>query len=877
MSPAEIRAISGVQPIDYEAAARLSPHEVAAALRSDAETGLSRAEAAARLATYGPNTLGPADRSRWLEILLRQLRSVLILLLLAATLLSVLVGEWLNAAAIGLSVLISVGFGFVNELGSDRTVSALRKLTALTAEAVRDGQHDEIPAETIVPGDLIVVAEGRLVPADARVIVSRGLVVNEAILTGESVPVEKHAERADGSGADVLLSAGTTATAGSALALVFATGEATALGDIARATARPARQTTPLEARLERLGNRLVAAFLVICLGVAIGGIAAGRHPQTMVELAVSLAIGAVPEGLPAVATAALAVAVRRLAGLEVLVRRLDAVETLGSTTVIVSDKTGTLTENRIAVRSVLLPDGHEVPVRVTLPQAGAVRTTIESDIPRDRAAVMEILLMGALCNDAVVEHDAERGWHAHGDPLEGALMLAALGAGWDALTLEERYPRTETIAFTSAQRIMETVHANGSAQLVALKGALERVAERTGGLPPALRDAVEQRAMAGYRVIAVGAEGTEQPGLLGAVVLEDPLRADARVAVAEAAATGARLILATGDHLETATTVAREIGLLSTGARAVLAGQRNDSPLEQLAVVARATHAQKASLVSELRARGAVVAMLGDGVNDAPAMRAADVAVAIGEDATDVAIEAAHVVITDGRLASLVAGIRAGRQAARGLRQAIVYLLTASFATIVFIAVAMTLNADLPLAPLQILWLNLVVHLFPALALATGHDRGSPESAHPTTELVAGQTWIEIGVRTVAAAAGALVLYAIACAADEPLATRQAVAFAGLGAGLVGESLLVGIRVPREQGARLRRLDIWLALALSLGLLALGLSVPGLQSLLSLDALGVGWLLGIGVGTLIALNLGQVGVFLARQLLVHGDDDAFA
>jgi Ca2+-transporting ATPase len=794
---------------------------------------------------------------------------VLILLLIAATTISALLGEWINAAAIGVTVVVSAGFGFLSEYRSERTIAALRSLTALRAEVVRGGQHDDIPASDVVPGDLLVVSEGDSVPADARIAVSRGLIVNEAIITGESVPAEKQSDSAGivGATSPALIFAGTTIHAGSARAVVICTGRATVLGEIATGAEPGHRRATPMEARLERLGTRLVVVFIATCVAVIVAGIGAGRETTTMVEMGVSLAIGAVPEGLPAVATAALAVAVRRLARLTVLVRRLDAVETLGSTTLIVSDKTGTLTENRIAVRTVLLPDGRAVPITISQPDVAGVTTTIDAE-GSDIAAVREVLLAGALCNDATLQYDEDLGWRVHGDPLEGALLLAAMGIGLDSVVVEANYPRVETIAFTAARRMMETVHRGPDGEVLAMKGGFEQVAERAGNPAPSLRAQVEAHGLAGYRILAIAMARRPEPlRLIGAVVLEDPIRADAREAVEACRQAGVRLVLATGDHLDTAATVARDVGLLDDGGRAVTADRLGEAGLGRVAVIARATHSQKEEIVDAYQAQGEVVAMLGDGVNDAPALRSADVGVAVGSGATDVAVEAAHVAIADGRLLSLVAGIKEGRQAARGLRQAIVYLLTASFATIVFIAASMPLDNSLPLAPLQILWLNIVVHVFPALALATGRDADDPMT-QPTTALVAGHTWAEISVRASTAAAGTWALLVFAISRDESLEVRQTLAFVGLAAMLVGQVFLIGVRHPRDQGKRLRRPGVWAAVFTSAALMIVALVVPGLTAVLDTTGLSLEWWITISVVAAITLNVAQIATVLLRRFL---------
>ena len=418
-------------------------------------------------------------------------------------------------------------------------------------------------------------------PADARVIEARGLAVNESILTGEPESALKSPApdgESDTGAFPTVVYAGTTVAAGSGLAIAFATGPRTALGNIFTAMKTAGRPSTPLEVRLDQLGNRLLVIFLTLCLLVSLIGILQGRDTRLMVELAVSLAIAAVPEGLPAVATATLAVAVRRLAARHVLVRRLDAVETLGSTTVIVTDKTGTLTENRMVVSAVLLPNGREFRTRVEDTDPRRMTLTVQrldgsSPEPSESAAVEYALIVGALCNDAVVEFDDRQGWHAHGDPSEAAIAVAAAALGFSTQRLAGEYPRSATEAFTSDRRLMTTTHHTVSGQTItAIKGAYEQVSEVAGNDSSQLAAKVHAYTDGGFRVFTI-AEGVSGGALriVGAVVLEDPLRVDAAAAVAASRAAGLRLMLVTGDHINTARTVGRETGILHGGLVAIL------------------------------------------------------------------------------------------------------------------------------------------------------------------------------------------------------------------------------------------------------------------------------------------------------------------
>jgi Ca2+-transporting ATPase len=847
------------------------PRQAAVRLGADAEHGLTQAEASARLARAGRNEPVQPSRPRWPRILLRQFAGKLLLLLIVATGVSLLLGEWLNAGAIGVTVLISALFGFLNEYRSERAIAALHDLTARRAEVVRDGQREEILAAELVPGDLIVLDDGDIISADARVVTAHGLLVNESVLTGEPEAVAKAALVGDEAAATpaTALFAGTTVVAGSGAALVVATGARTRLGSIAAAMQRTGRQMTPLERRLAGLGDRLIYAFLIACALLVVLGLIQGRPPTLVVQIAVALAIGAVPEGLPAVATTTLAIAVRRLARRGVLVRQLDAVEALGSTTVIVTDKTGTLTENRMTLRRVILADGRGFTISDGDGSPGRLHAEILTEsngppAPEDAVAVQHVLRIAALCNDAVVEWDEEHGWHVHGDPTEGAIAMAAAGLGLDGQTLHETYPRLATEPFTTATRMMRTTHGtpNGGS-LTAVKGAYERVAALDTSRHPLLEQAAHTLGDDGFRVLAVAAgRNGGAVRVLGAVVLEDPLRRDAAAAVAACRAAGVRLILATGDQLATARTIGRQTGLLD-GGRAVLASDLEDlTRLDGVAVVARASHGQKEALVKALQSRGEIVAMTGDGVNDATAMIAADVGVAVGPGATDVAVEAADIVLTDGRLMSLVGGIREGRQIAFSLREAIMYLLTASLSMIAFFALSMALSRPPALSPIQILWLNIVVHIFPALALAITSEP-SPAAGRPTAALLPNDTWFEVVWRALSVALTGVAALLLDERFGSGTGNPQTIAFMTMAAALVGQVFLVGVRSPRQQPARLLRAALWGAVVVSAIVTLLSIYLPGLQDAIDLQPPSVrDWLIVLGC-VFVGWNVNQAGAAL--------------
>lgn len=847
----------------------IPPGEVLSSLATDATLGLTSEEAARRLQAHGPNEPAPIPVPSWPKVLARQFSSKLMWILALATLASLALQEWLNAGAIGVTVLISSAFGFMNEWRSERAIHALAKLTARRAEVIRDGQHIEIAAREVVPGDISVVRDGDVIAADGRVIESRGLIVNESILTGEPEAVAKSVdlEERESATLSTRVFAGTTVVGGSGSFAVTATGAQTELGTIFGTVQAGSRESTPLEARLEILGNRLLVVFAIACGVLIIMGIAQGRDPKAVVELAVSLAIGAVPEGLPAVATAALAIAVGRLAKRDVLVRQLSAVETLGSTTFIVTDKTGTLTENRMVVRSVLLPSGKEVPVTVEEEAPGTLRTVIAGD----PSLPAQILMTAALSSDARVEYDPEKGWNTFGDPSETAIIRAAIGVGDEWSELVASAPRIATQPFSTSTRMMTTTHAGATGEFTAAKGAFEQIAKWTGEELPQLHAEVAALGEAGFRVLAVAREAEGQRNVLGALVLEDPIRAEAADAVAACRAAGITLMLVSGDQIGTASTIARSAGILDDGHRISLGNDLDFEDLNGVTVVARASHHQKEAIVTALQSRGAIVAMTGDGVNDAAALRASHVGVAVGPAATDVAIEAADIYLTRGSLLSLAEGITEGRQVAKSLREAIIYLLSASFAMIVLIGAGLLVSEIVPLRPLQVLWMNLVVHIFPALALATSRDP-VPVSTTPTTALFSRGAWTEVAVRASVAGLTGVAIVAVAEAAEWPDSRIQALVYLAVAAALIGQCFLIGVRSPLAQGPRLRRTELWSAAGLSVVLLLGGAYLPGLNGALELESPGAGDI-GIAAGVvLVSLNVSQI---LVRFLVRDGDADS--
>lgn len=727
----------------------ISLGEVATALATDPIRGLSRTEAAIRLARDGPNVLRAAPGPSLLALLADQFRSLVVWLLIVGAVVSLALGEWIDGGAILTIVVLNAVIGFFQEYRAERAVAALARLTAPRARVMRDGHSEVVAANEVVRGDLIVLDAGDLVAADARLVESSLLRVNEAPLTGESEPVEKsdqllplEAALADRRNQVFL---GTSISHGSGRALVVATGMSTEVGHIAGLLASAASDQTPLQKRLDVVGRQLLWSCLAVVGLVSALGWLRGTAPLELFIGAVSLAVAAVPEGLPAVVTVALALGVQRMARRKALMRRLPSVETLGSTQVICTDKTGTLTVGQMTVRRLLTADAL---FRVTgegYGAAGQIRGDDERDTqqqPRD------LLWAAAACNDAEITPQGES-FRTAGDTTEVALLVAAVKQGIRREDVETAEPRVRTLPFDSDRKRMSVVRTRRGEHVAYVKGAPEGVLERCSQVQTRrgvvsldaetrtrLEQAIGQLAAEALRVLAI-AERTitdDSPGdietsltLLGFAGLQDPPRAEARDAVARCRRAGIRTVMITGDHPATARAIAAELGILGTDDE-VLVGTEIEalSPdalrerVARVAVYARVTAEQKLRIVRAWKAQGAVVAMTGDGVNDAPALREASIGIAMGISGTEVAKEASDMVIADDNFASIVAAVEEGRGIFDNVSKTLSYLLAGNLGELTLMLTAGLAGLPVPLLPVQLLWINLVTDGLPALALAT-------------------------------------------------------------------------------------------------------------------------------------------------------------
>ena len=730
----------------------LSHVEVLAYLHTS-EQGLRQHQVQERLERYGPNRLPTAaGRSAWLRFI-SQFHNVLIYILLLAGAVTLMLGHWIDAGVILGVVIVNALIGFIQEGKAEQAMEAVRRMLSPSATVLRDGHLRTLPADTLVPGDIVQVMAGDRVPADLRLLEIHDLHVDEAALTGESLAVEK-ATAPVMAGATLgdracMAYSGTLVTRGQGRGVVVATGAATEIGRISGLLSGVETLKTPLLEQIDRFGRWLSLIILAIAGMTFIVGVWGHGEPASgMFLAAVALVVAAIPEGLPAIITITLALGVQRMAGRNVIIRRLTAVETLGAVTVICSDKTGTLTRNEMMVQAVRTPvESYRVTGNGYEPHGGFEVGTGAVDVA-GRDDLSELLLAALLCNDATLEFSAGQ-WTWQGDPMEVALLTAAHKAGLQQQEVAMRHPRLDVLPFDASHRLMATLNKEQHGKVkIYVKGAPEAVLahcvaqyqpQGDGPMDRAFWDAeIHRLGRQGYRVLGVAVCSCEEPldtislpdlekGLvfLGLVGLIDPPREDAITAVAECRNAGIKVKMITGDHAVTAAAVGRQLGIgdgegvLSGEQIARLGGQALQQAAEKEDVFARASPEHKLRLVEALQAGSEVVAMTGDGVNDAPALKRADVGVAMGLKGTEAAKEAAEIVLTDDNFASIVAGVEEGRTVYDNIKKAILFILPTNGAEALVVLLAVLTGHMLPLTPVQILWVNMITAVTLALALA--------------------------------------------------------------------------------------------------------------------------------------------------------------
>ncbi len=731
--------------------------EVLEALGSS-QQGIGQIEVARRLEIHGPNRLPEVAQAGPLARLARQFNNLLLIVLMLASAVTAAMGHWIDSGVIAAAVLINALVGFVQEGKAERSLQAIRQLLSPHAVVLRDGRQHDVDAAELVPGDVVLLASGDSLPADVRLLQARNLHIDESVLTGESVPAAKHsdpvAEDAAIGDRRCMGYAGTLVTQGQARAVVVATGAATEMGRIGRMLASVEQGTTPLLAKMNVFGRRLTIVILATAaLLFLFGTLLRGMSAAEMFMAAVGLAVAAIPEGLPAILTITLAIGVQRMARRHAVIRRLPAVETLGSVTVICSDKTGTLTRNEMTVQSVVCAG---LPLEVEgagYAPVGALaldgQALDAAHLTQTAPVVLRLAQVAALCNDASLHEDG-KGWQLAGDPTEGALLTLAMKAGVNPAALRIERERLDVIPFESEHRYMATLHrrSDGNGNVLLVKGAPERVlamctqqAGPDGSAEPldatSWRAAIDAQARAGRRVLALAerelptgpdlqqSDAEHGLTLLGIVGIIDPPRAEAMQAVAQCRDAGIRVVMITGDHGVTASAIAGQLGM-GDDHQAITGPEleaMDDAALRESVrharVFARASPEHKLRLVRALQANGEIVAMTGDGVNDAPALKQADVGIAMGRKGTEAAKQAGAVVLADDNFASIAHAVEEGRTVYDNLKKTVTFMLPVNGGESLSLLLAVLLGVALPILPAQVLWVNMVGSVALAMVLA--------------------------------------------------------------------------------------------------------------------------------------------------------------
>ncbi|MBT7903062.1 calcium-transporting P-type ATPase, PMR1-type [Candidatus Woesearchaeota archaeon] len=708
--------------------------------------GISSKDATNRLDEFGTNELEEGSKENWVHILLSQFNSPIVWILIGAVIISLLVSEVVDAVVIAIILLLNTVLGFVQEFKAEKSIEALKKMSSLRATVFRDGHHVKIDAKELVPGDILILETGEKVPADCRLIEAVDLNIEEAALTGESVPVTKKIFVIDkevtiGDRKNMIFS-GTVITNGRGKAIVCETGMRTEIGHIAHLIQHAEKNLTPLQLKLQKLGKTLGILVVVIAIITFITGFLKGEGAVEMLLAAISLAVAAIPEGLPAVVTIALALGVQRMLKRNALMRHLPSVETLGATTVICSDKTGTLTHNQMTVKKIFYDD-REISV-----SGDGYQPEGEFSIASEKLKL--ILKIGAQNNDAKLNREK---WECMGDPTEGCLLTAALKAGLDYSELNKKYPRVDEVGFSSERKRMTTVHKTDNGKVVYVKGAVDVILDNceyiwigekrqriTREMKKKLLLKNDEFSSQALRVLGFAfkeiTDNTKKEDyekdlvFVGMQCMIDPPRKEVKESIAKCRTAGIKVVMITGDYLKTAVAIGKALGIEG---KAIMGSELNDMSSEELlkqvdeiSIYARVNPEHKLQIVEALQKKGHIVAMTGDGVNDAPALKKADIGIAMGISGTDVAKEASEMILLDDNFTSIVSAVEEGRNIFDNIRKFVEYLLSCNLGEVLTIFVAILLGLPLPLIALQILWVNLTTDGLPALAL--GVDPPSPD-----------------------------------------------------------------------------------------------------------------------------------------------------
>ncbi len=874
--------------------------EILEHLAVDPDKGLAEAEITERRKQYGKNSLRDQKHVSFWSILIRQFTGLIVYLLAGAAALSFYFGDLTEGGAIVVVLIINAAIGFTSEFRAIRSMEALRKLSSVQAKVKRDGQFNIVAAQDIVPGDIVLCEAGDIIPADVRLIECTNLQADESTLTGESVPTDKTIEIPTNADEDLplgdrtnMMFKGTAITRGDGLGICVATGMTTELGHIAALTEMADAEASPLEKRLDTLAGQLIWATLALTIFIAVIGIYVGKDMVMMLKTGIALAIAAVPEGLPIVATVALARGMWRMARRNALIKNLSAVETLGATTIIMTDKTGTLTENKmtaVALRTSettidLSASPSPVPLLPNSPEELAIRVAV-------------------LCNDAILPAPNSTDKRI-GDPMELALLEAARHVGVEQTDQQNAYHEVHKEAFSAQTRMMATFHRQKNdpdTLFVAVKGAPEPVIENStyflGPDGPCDMDAKARQNWAGFndemtqkglRVLALAMKNTRSPDdapyqdltLIALIALLDPPRKDVPAAMQACHTAGVRVIMVTGDHIGTARNIAEQVGLCDTNAAALegkmlqaidLTDQTERDRILATPVFARVSPEAKLDLVALHQKAGAIVAMTGDGVNDAPALKKADIGIAMGKRGTDVAREAADMVLRDDAFPSIVMAMHQGRVIFANIRTFVLYLMSCNLSEILVIGLAVLSGLPLPLLPLQILYLNLVTDVFPAFALGIGEgDRHVMERPprNPKSPVLTKQDWARIFFYGALITVGTLGAFSMALYVYD-LGDQEAlsVSFLTLATG----QLLHVFNMRAASSGWIsndvtRNRFVWIALAICVVLIGLTIYIPAFSRLLMIaPPSATGWLLVLG-GSLVPLVLGQVAKIFTKPV----------
>jgi Ca2+-transporting ATPase len=885
----------------------LCAEETLAALGSDAQQGLSEQEVAGRIRQYGPNTLQQVKAKSSLAIIINQFKNLIIYFLMAASTLSFVLGDHIEGLAIVAVILINAAIGFITELKGVRSIEALRKLGVVNSRVRRNGATAEIPAQELVPGDIVILEGGDIITADLRILTASKLHADESPLTGESVPVIKSADILpdDIALADRvnMLFKGTAVTTGSGETVVTATGMATELGTISSLVHETVDETTPLEIRLNQLGYWLIWVSLGIAALVGVTGIAAGHDIVLMIETGIALAVASIPEGLPIVATIAMARGLWRMAKRNALVKELAAVETLGATSVICTDKTGTLTENRLTAVALALSDAYlRIDVHARDENNILVADASGKFLPSAHPPLLRALEAGVLCNNAELPVAGEgASLQVLGDPLEASLLSLGALFGLTRDTLNEKHPEVREEAFDAESKMMATYHRQQKGYRVAAKGAPENILSScdtvltlNGKQQLSDQDRAHwlaqntEMAASGLRVLALAekeVDDLEVPPyehlvFLGLIGLIDPPREDVRQALEECREAGIKVIMATGDQPVTAQAIGHAVGLVADPKARVFHGS-DLKPPEMLSpeekkellsanLFARVSPKQKLDIIGLHQEHGAIVAMTGDGVNDAPALKKADIGIAMGLRGTQVAREASDMILKDDAFSTIVHAVEQGRIIFKNIRSFVVYLMSCNLSEIMAVGLAAFVSAPLPLLPLQILFLNLVTDVFPALALAASESSPNIMQQLPRRKndpIMNAGRWLEVviyGCVITAAVLGAMAIALLYFGMDE----KKAVTISFLTLAFAQLWHVFNMRHRNSaliNNAIIRNPFVWGALLLCTLLLVATVYVPLLADILDVAKPGGdGWLLIFSM-SLLPLVAGQLGLALLK------------